>query len=179
MTKTAAKVQQLDVSHVCGSLVVWEGIVVNPILVFIYIFQRFHLRPVSALLDFCFLVPLATKNTPGINVKLVRHVTHTQVQSSAHRFLWIPEDTSSTTVPAPSAPMTTPNTMSHCGVSWLTGAAKVGGIPMNSRVLSVSRKALLMRFLDFLLDRNTLFYFFLLQHVCSKCLFLLPGDLNV
>lgn len=57
-------------------------------------------------------------------------------------------------MPAPTAPITTPNTMSHGAVSGGTGEARVGAIPMNSRVLSVSRKALLMRFLDFLLRKR-------------------------
>lgn len=55
-------------------------------------------------------------------------------------------------IPAHTAPMTTPNTMSQGGVSGLTGPASVGGMPRNSRVLSVRRKALLMRCLDMLLD---------------------------
>lgn len=54
-------------------------------------------------------------------------------------------------IPAHTAPMTTPNTMSQGGVSGLTGAASVGWMPRNSRVLSDRRKALLMRCLDILL----------------------------
>lgn len=53
-------------------------------------------------------------------------------------------------------PMTTPNTMSQGGVAKSTGAARVGGMPINSRVSSVRRKALLMRFLEFLLGRKRL-----------------------
>lgn len=81
----------------------------------------------------------------------LRNVKH--LLSSAYRLFWTTEDTSRATMPAPTAPMTTPNTMSHGGVAGWNGAARVGTMPMNSRVLSVSRKALLMRFLDFLMGK--------------------------
>lgn len=67
-----------------------------------------------------------------------------------YRFFWTTVDTSRKMIPTPVAPMTTPNTMSHGGVSYVTGAARVGRMSMNSRVESDNRKALLMRFLDFL-----------------------------
>lgn len=56
-------------------------------------------------------------------------------------------------IPTPVRPMTTPKTMSHGGVSYVTGPARVGRMSMNSRVESLSRKALLMRFLDFLYQK--------------------------
>lgn len=73
------------------------------------------------------------------------------VKGWTHRLFWSREDTSRVMIPAHTAPMTTPNTMSQGGVSELTGAASVGWMPRNSRVLSDRRKALLIRCLDILL----------------------------
>lgn len=71
---------------------------------------------------------------------------------SPYRLFWTTEDTSRATMPTHTAPMTTPKTMSHGGVSGLTGAARVGMMSMKSRVWSVSWKAPLMRPLDFLME---------------------------
>lgn len=111
------------------------------------------------------------------HINTVRKENH--LQSSAYRFFWTRDDTSRTTIPAPTAPMTTPNTMSHGGVSGLTGAASVGGMSMNSRVLSVRRNALLMRFLDFLflkkksLDLKYEYWLFSAWHVSDTSQILL------
>lgn len=83
---------------------------------------------------------------------IINEDAEADVSTVLYRFFWSTVDTSRKMIPAPVAPMTTPNTMSHGGVSYETGAARVGTMSMNSRVESVSRKALLMRFLDFLLE---------------------------
>lgn len=83
---------------------------------------------------------------------IINEDAEADVSTVLYRFFWTTVDTSRKMIPAPVMPMTTPNTMSHGGVSYETAAARVGTMSMNSRVESVSRKALLMRFLDFLLE---------------------------
>lgn len=61
------------------------------------------------------------------------------------RLLLLTVDISKAMIPTATAPMTTPNTMSHGGVSYTIGVASVGGIPTNSRVMSDNRNALFMR----------------------------------
>lgn len=141
--------------HLCEPLIIWEWHVANA-LTRGTIFRPFHLRPF--VLVICFLVLFARKRRQETRLTKLSHTIYKMInvvrlQWSAYRFFWTTEDASRTMMPANTAPMTTPNTMSHGGVSGLTGAARVGMMSMNSRVLSVSRKALLIRLLDFLLGK--------------------------
>lgn len=142
--------------HLCESILVRERRVVSSIkccTVF-----SFHLSLVIVLINEGIFLFATSRNQKQDCLSFVITYAKWKIQmhpkSSVYRLLSSTEDPSRRIKPMPTIPMTTPKTMSHVGVAGSTGEAKVGTMPRNSRVLSLSRKALLMRFLDFLMTTS-------------------------
>lgn len=141
--------------HSCVWFIIWERGVVNA-FTSTSVFHCFYPRLFIIVPLVSFLVLLAGGETKQDHAQMIKLTSITLIhhQLEAHRFFWSTVETSRNTMPALTRPITTPNTMSHGGVAGLTGDVRVGRMPINSRVSSLSSRMLLMRFLDPLLDKE-------------------------